>query len=364
MSLNHLQLLNFRNYTDLHIEIPLKGMVLEGDNGSGKTNFLESIYMICTARSQRGSKKSEMINFNSDFAFIEAQFLNPNAARTSRSIGFGKDKCIVMKIDNTRSDSIIDWFSNRPIISFGPNDLSLVYGTPEDRRKFMDMLCSQIFEDYLKNLLIYKKSLLNRNKLLLQKFDIKHITIYEEQMSESAAEILLKRKELIHLLQPHFLNIYSEISQNREKVNLQYQLSLKHDCSSKIEWKNVFFRVLEEHRNKDCEYGFTSIGPHRDDLSILLNNRLSKHFSSQGQCRSIVLALKLGSVFCLEKCRKQEMIFLVDDAVSELDSQRTSKFLPLIEDKGQVFIAVPELRGDVLKNYSHYHVSEGTVHLL
>jgi DNA replication and repair protein RecF len=345
----------------LDIRLPDNGCVFEGSNGSGKSNLLESIYMICTARSPRNSRKQEMISFGSNIAFIEAEFVDNEKKIIKRSIGFSRDKSLSLKINDVKTDSMIDWFSNIPVISFGPNDLFLVYGTPEERRKFIDILCSQIFDDYLKNLILYKKSLQNRNSLLQGNFDEIQISLYEEQMSLYASEIVSKRKELIDLLRPFFSDFYSTICNCSESVHLQYLCSFKHDYSSKIEWKNVFFRELGEHRKRDQDLGFSSLGPHRDDISIFLDKRSAKHFCSQGQCRSIVLSLKLGSVFCLEKFRKEKMLFLIDDAFSELDSERTSRVLPLLENKGQIFLAVPELRKDLLKDFSRFIVINGTI---
>jgi DNA replication and repair protein RecF len=361
MSLSHINLQNFRNYLSLDLEIPENGCVLEGFNGSGKSNFLESIYMVCTARSQRNAKRLEMIKFDSSFSFIEADFLNIDRSISKRSIGFSRDKSLVLKKNDIKTDSVIDWFSDRPVISFGPNDLFLVYGTPEDRRKFIDILCSQIFDDYLKNLIHFKKSLQNRNHLLQSISDEIQISIYEEQMSIFGSEIVSKRKELISALNPFFSGFYSSICNGTESVDLQYLSSFKNDCSSKIEWKKVFFKELVERRKRDQELGFSSFGPHRDDISIFLNKKVAKHFCSQGQCRSIVLSLKLGSVFCLEKYRKETMLFLIDDAFSELDSDRTSRVFPLLEKKGQIFLAVPELKKDHLKEFLRFKVHNDSI---
>jgi DNA replication and repair protein RecF len=361
MSLININLQNFRSYASLAIKVPENGCILEGINGSGKSNFLESIYMVCTARSQRNAKRHEMINFSSNVSYLAADFLDRDKTLSNRSIGFSRDKKIILKINGLETNSIIDWFSTRPVISFGPNDLFLVYGSPEDRRKFIDFLCSQIFNGYLKDLILYKKSLQNRNSLLQGSINDVQISIYEEQMSFHGSEIVSKRKELISNLLPFFSEFYSSICNGSERVDLQYLSSFKNNCSSKIEWKNVFFKELVDYRKKDHELGFSSFGPHRDDFSIFLNGRLAKNFCSQGQCRSIVLSLKFGSVFCLERYRKEKMIFLIDDAFSELDTDRTSRVLPLLENKGQIFLAVPEFKKNLLKDFLRFQVCNGTV---
>lgn len=361
MSLTNIKLQNFRNYSSLDIMVPESGCILEGINGSGKSNFLESIYMICTARSQRNAKRHEMISFNNAVSYIEADFINIKKTMINRSIGFSRDKSLSLKINGNKAESIVDWFSTRPVISFGPSDLFLVYGSPEERRKFIDIICSQIFEDYLKNLILYKKSLQNRNYLLQGTINDIHISIYEEQMSLHGSEIVSKRKEFIEKIYPFFYESYLSISNDSERVDLQYLSSFKNNCSSKIDWKNVFFKQLVEHRKKDQQLGFSSFGPHRDDVSILLNGRAAKNFCSQGQCRSIVLSLKLGSVLCLEKYLEEKMIFLIDDAFSELDSERTSRVLPLLEHRGQIFLAIPELKKDLLEELIRFRVCNGSI---
>ena len=180
-------------------------------------------------------------------------------------------------------------------------------------------------------------------------------------MAESGAEIFIKRKEIISFLGPYLQDYYKEISGNRESAGILYEPSVSCECSSKNEWKNVFYELLKERRNRDLETGFSTVGPHRDDIRFLLNQKPSKTYGSQGQCRSIVLSLKLSSVSCLEHFRQDKMIFLIDDALSELDQDRTSRVLPLIENKGQVFIATPVLNSPMKKTLLRCKVKDGTV---
>jgi DNA replication and repair protein RecF len=140
-----------------------------------------------------------------------------------------------------------------------------------------------------------------------------------------------------------------------------YVPSIHCDSSSKKEWKNVFYSVLNESRKKDIETGFSSLGPHRDDIRFFLDQKSAKTFGSQGQCRSIALSLKLSSILCIETYRQDGMIFLVDDAVSELDKYRTSKVYPLIENKGQIFIATPVFDSLANKSLLRCIVADGKV---
>lgn len=360
MNLFRLQLTTFRNYQSLQLLFPEEGAIFEGINGSGKTNILEAIYILCTGRSQRGSKRSEMINFGSDNTYIEGEFKEKDRSAVA-SMGFSRDKKVIMKYDGVVVKKFTEWFGKRPVISFGTDDLQLVNGTPELRRRFIDILCSQIDSEYLTSLITYKHYLSCRNQILNSNLDRIQCEIYEQQMAHSGAEIFIKRKEIISFLGSFLQDYYREISGNRESAALLYEPSVSCECSSKKEWKNVFYELLKERRNRDLETGFSTVGPHRDDIRFLLNQKPSKTYGSQGQCRSIVLSLKLSSVSCLEYFRQDKMIFLIDDALSELDQDRTSRVLPLIEDKGQVFIATPAFTSPIKKSLLRCKVKDGTV---
>jgi len=143
-------------------------------------------------------------------------------------------------------------------------------------------------------------------------------------------------------------------------AGVEYEPSFSCDTTGENQWKNVFYTVLNERREKDITMGYSSVGPHRDEVRFLLGKKPAKTFGSQGQCRSLALSLKLSSVSCIERYRNDKMIFLVDDAVSELDSQRTSRAYPLIEGKGQVFIATPSMTVPLSRPLLHCAVSRGT----
>jgi DNA replication and repair protein RecF len=343
MHLTRLKLVNFRNYSNINIEFPEQGALLEGANGSGKTNLLESIYVLCTGKSQRGSQRQEMIHNESEIAFIEGFFNYGDTQSVSTSIGFGKDKKISMQTNGEHIDSFSKWFGRRPVVSFGSDDLEIVTGSPEYRRRFLDLFASQLEQEYLEALIKYRYYLTCRNKILESNLDNIQCSVYEQNMAETGSIIFCKRKEIIEKLSCKFKDLYEEISDKKEDSEIVYFPSIKCDCSSKEEWKNVFYNMLNERRKKDIEMGFSSVGPHRDDIHILINSKPAKSFGSRGQCRSLALSLKMSSAVYIEQCRKERMIYLIDDAVSELDPQRTSRVYPLIENKGQVFIATPSI---------------------
>ena len=355
MFLQKLRLLNFRSYEELSIAFPPQGALLEGVNGAGKSNLLESIYLLCTGRSQRSASRGAMIRHEQDSAFVEGEFCDGAGQTVTASLGFSRDKKIIMKRDDVAVNSFSEWFGERPVVSFGSDDLHLVYGAPEIRRRFLDMLICQMDRAYMEALARYRRSLACRNALLGKSNDTVQFEIYEQEMAEAGAELVFRRMEVIEKLSVHLRDFYAQISADAERAAMEYQPNFKCGFNSKNEWKNVYLSLLGERRKKDCEQGFTGSGPHRDDLRFLLDRKLTKTFASQGQCRSFALSLKLGSVLILEQHKQDSstMIFLVDDAVSELDSGRTCRVYPLLEGRGQIFIATPQctvaLREQVLR---------------
>ena len=338
MFLRKLRLLNFRNYKELSIEFPLNGAFLSGANGSGKTNLLEAIHMLCTARSQRAASKMEMITTDAECASLEGEFEEPGNAYF---FSFDRAGNSLLKINDRKTGTFSEWFGSRPIVSFATGDTELAYGPPEARRRFLDILISLVDREYLAALIEYRKNLSLRNKLLRTSGDELLCAIYEENMAASGSIIVEKRVETVSALEKEGSRVYREIGGHNEEFSLTYEPGAKTDFSSKNAWKNVFFTMLSERRKCDREMGFSSCGPHRDEVRLFIDSKTAKSYASQGQCRSIALSLKLSAMSFLEAKGAKKIIILFDDAVSELDSERTARFFSLIENRGQVFIASP-----------------------
>jgi DNA replication and repair protein RecF len=341
MFIQNLNLINFRSYPALSITFPPQGALLEGLNGAGKTNLLESIHLLCTGRSQRPVSRADMISHGEESAFAEGEFCGTGGGAVTASIGFSRDKKLVMRRGGEEVRSYSDWFGERPVVSFGTDDLELVYGAPETRRKFLDMLICQMDRGYLGTLTKYRRNLACRNALLGKTGDPAQFEVYEHAMAAAGAEVVFRRAEAAGELCAAANDFYACISNGGESITIEYIPKYKYDLTTTSEWQNVYLNSLAERRPRDAELMYTSQGPHRDDLRFLLNGRPAKSYASQGQCRSFALSLKLGSVLLLERHKGDSMIFLIDDAVSELDPERTSRVYPLLEGRGQIFIATP-----------------------
>jgi len=361
MHLQTLILQNFRNHENLSITFPKEGALFEGSNGAGKTNILEGIHLLCTGRSQRGAARVDMIAYGQEAAFVSGDFCfddgvdkgGDGVTVQNAAIGFSRDKKTVMKINGDNVGTYTEWFGERPAVSFGADDLELVYGAPEARRKFLDMLISQTDRAYLSALLSYRRAMACRNALLGKTSDAMQFEVYEQTMAEAAVKLVFARVEAVRELSILTGEYYSEISGGAEVAVVEYAPKIKSDIFDTNDWQKAYLISLAQRRERDAELMYTTQGPHRDDLRFTLGGRAAKGHASQGQCRSFALSLKLASARFIEQRRGGGMVFLVDDAVSELDPERTSRVYPLLEGRGQVFIATPRcqatLGGRVLR---------------
>ncbi len=363
MYLTELHLNAFRNYPTLHLSFESKGAFIFGTNGTGKSNLLESIFLLATGRSQRNASRKEMINSSSNEAFVEGRFVSIlNTAVDVSSVGFARDGTTVIKINGEKLRSFSEWFLKSSVVSFGPDDIMLVLGPPSERRRFMDMLLSQISGEYLENLILYKRHVVERNKLLSSgSNDLIALDTYDERLAHFGSALIIHRLKLFERVSPLLSCFYSDLSLDRDSGKIVYKPAFSGNYGSKEEWKNVFYTTLKEKRKQDISLGFSSIGPHRDDFRCLINNRSAKSCGSQGQCRSLALALRLCSMACLEEMKKDAMIILVDDAFSELDADRTSRVYPLIRNKGQVFLTSVSKKVPYKHELPIFGVGENTV---
>ncbi len=365
MFLSRISLDNFRNYKDLSLDIPERGMLLTGSNGSGKTNLLEAIFLLCTARSQRGATRNELIGFSSDYCYAEGVFSNSESGKNVPvSIGFNREQKVSMKADGRPIASFSQWLGHGMAVSFGPEDLALVQGAPRDRRNFLDIFISQIDPPYLASLISYKKSLAQRNSLLARKIGDAQLDVYEDAMARHGASVFHKRSALCAAMAPVFASLYADISGNGETASMEYKPSVRCEAGSPEDWENAFCNSLRSGRSRDVLAGFSSAGPHRDDIILLVNNCDARSFASLGQSTTVALSLRMASVLMSERYGKDSMIFLFDDAVSYLDSARSSRVVPLLEHRGQLLVTSPSDRDNGVFALPRFVVREGAVSAL
>ncbi len=332
MILHELSALNFRNYKSVTVELPPEGALFHGINGSGKTNLLEAISFSLLGRSPRGVSPKDMIQLGEREAFVKASFQTENGIQ-SQSIGFSRDKQVKVTCDGDSDVSLSSLYGENRFIYFGPEDIQLITGSPDDKRRFIDLTLSQVSPDYLTTLIRYRKTLRQRNVLLSGRFDPILCDIYDNELASCMKLIINQRKVFFDEICENTTSIYNKISNNESEISIPYAPSTAQSSSDE------YFLALKERRARDCENGFTSIGPHRDSFRCKKDGKSIVGFGSQGQCRSSALALKIGSTNYLTRDNK-ELILAVDDAFSDLDRGRREKFFEEISGRGQLFIAV------------------------
>ena len=328
MFIKRLQMLNYRNYNVLDISLGPHVNVFMGDNAQGKTNILEGIYYCAFARSHRTSKDRELINWNSDNALLS---VTVGRERLDKRIDISilKDGKKAIQINKIKIKKIGELFGNFNVVMFSPEDLKIIKDSPGVRRKFIDMELCQLNPKYYYNLVQYNKVLNERNSILRNKNINKDILdIYDMQLVEFGYNIIIDRLEYIQKLNKYSTKIHSDITSGKEKIEFKYISTIK-DLEN---IKENFYSLLEKNRSRDCERGITSIGPHRDDFTVLINDIDTKSYGSQGQQRTAVLTIKFSSLKIIKELTGEHPVLLLDDVLSELDFSRKRYILSTIGD--------------------------------
>ena len=328
MFIKRLQMLNYRNYNVLDISLGPHVNVFMGDNAQGKTNILEGIYYCAFARSHRTSKDRELINWNSDNALLS---VTVGRERLDKRIDISilKDGKKAIQINKIKIKKIGELFGNFNVVMFSPEDLKIIKDSPGVRRKFIDMELCQLNPKYYYNLVQYNKVLNERNSILRNRNINKDILdVYDMQLVEFGYNIIIDRLEYIEKLNKYSAKIHSDITSGKERIEFKYISTIK-------DLENIrenFYSLLEKNRVRDCERGITSVGPHRDDFNVLINDVDTKSYGSQGQQRTAVLTIKFSSLKIIKELTGEYPVLLLDDVLSELDFSRKRYVLSTIGD--------------------------------
>jgi DNA replication and repair protein RecF len=323
-----LALQNFRNHKDTFLKLSQGINVIIGDNAQGKTNLLEAIYLTCVGRGFRSPKDRDLIKFDEDIMRVKTT-VSKNYGDTSieivlSSVSGRSGKQI--KIDEIPIRRIGELIGNITCIFFNPDELKLIKEAPADRRRFMDIDISQIDKIYFYNLLKYNKILQQRNALLKiiasapQNNSVtnnKMLDVWDEQIATVASEITARRATFINMLRPLVSAVHKTLA-SQENIDIIY---------NNID--NILMK-FKESREKDIRLKTTTIGPHRDDLTITINGKNIHSFASQGQQRTAALSIKLAELKVFENTTGEKPILLLDDVLSELDTSRQEKLLNAI----------------------------------
>lgn len=334
MRIKAITLEGFRNYENFQIELDEKLNIIIGNNAQGKTNLLESIYVSGFGKSFRTNKDNDLIMFSKPYASVRVDIEKDNgySERIEYRIIKGKKAFFVNGVNITK---ISDLLGTLNLILFFPDDLKLIKENPTERRKFINRELSHISKLYCVDIIDYNKILSQRNELLKKatyKRDLlETIEIWDEQLTDKAVRIIRKRFEFIKALDEISRSIHSGITSGKERLKVTYetQVSEREDIH---QMKSELMALLKKNREMDLKRGFTSVGPHRDDLDIRVNDVDIRSFGSQGQQRTAALSLKLSEIEIIKKEVGERPILLLDDVMSELDQNRQRDLIHTLKE--------------------------------
>lgn len=378
MFLKKLKLLNFRNYESCELNITGNKIILLGKNAQGKTNLLESIYYLATLSSFRANNDSEIIKKGFDTAFLSAELIKSDTD-IELSVVINPPKHKIIKVNGLKKSSYSHYLGHLVVVNFGVSDLLLLRGTPSDRRKWLDDAISQIYPAYKDRLHKYNKIKTQRNNLLkefkgnfnLTKTQQDTLSVFDEQISVSGSNIIHLRQKYLKEVQPIANSKHKNISSEDEDLIIEYNSTISGKYNSREDEilspekiLDLYNKTFEEKLNEEIARAQTVIGPHRDDVSFYINNTEATSFASQGQQRTIVLALKLSEIDFIENILGESPVLLLDDVLAELDKTRQNYLLNSIKKETQTIITTTDISGfseKFLEDVAVYNIESGKI---
>jgi len=365
MYIKKLKLHDFRNYKSLNVTLTKGINIIYGENAQGKTNLLESIYVLGLTKSHRSFIDNNLINNSGKYLTIEG-IVNTNKIDNKLNI-YIDNKTKVLKFNNNTIKKISDYISLMNIIIFYPDDLELIKGSPQIRRKYINLELSQLYSNYFILINEYNKILKFRNEYLKKinkkiSKDITYIEILTGYLIDKSIMIYKMRDKFIKKVNEYCGDIYKDIM-DLEGFSINYKTNIEIDLKD----SNIK-NYLKEEYNKKLDYDIklcsTSIGPHKDDIEFFLGDKNLKFYGSQGQQRIAVLALKLAEIEIFKKYKETTPILLLDDIFSELDDKKKNNLLKYISRNIQTIITTTDLNNldpKLIKKSKLFNINNGNI---
>ena len=357
MYVKSLELNNFRNYDKLSLCLSKNTNIFFGDNAQGKTNILEAIYVASTTKSHRGSKDREIIMLDKEESHIR-MVIHRDGIDHRIDMHLKKNKPKGVAIDGLPIKKSSDLFGIVNVVSFSPEDLSIIKNGPSERRRFVDMELCQLDKLYLHDLIQYNKVLNQRNNLLKQigfnKNLLDTIYVWDEQLVNFGCKLIKSREEFIKKINDIIVMIHNKLSSGKETLSVSYEPNVSYQD---------FENKLKVSLDRDIAQKITSYGPHRDDLSFKINNIDVRKYGSQGQQRTAALSLKLAEIELVKITINDNPILLLDDVLSELDRSRQTELLGSIDDLQAIVTCtgMEEFVNSRITSEKVFQVTSGTV---
>lgn len=359
MEINSLKLLNFRNYESLEIKFSSHTNIIYGQNGMGKTNLVEAIYILGLTKTFRLGNDDVVIKKGKNIAKVEG-LITDKIVNNYKIIISTSGKRI--KIDNNRISKLSDYITKVNIILFNPDDLKIIKDTPMTRRRLLNIEISGIDNEYISYLTNYNKILKQRNTYLkaLSKKNIyqnEFLNILTEQLIDIGLKVVAKRSEFINNINEYISDIYYSITKKGH-------LSINFKSEFKGKTKEKLLKQYEKNISREITMGKSLFGPQHDDIEFIIDNEIVKEFSSVGEQKNSVIAFKLAEIKNIEQKLNKKPILILDDLFSELDKEKINNILKLIDQDMQTFITTTEIdqvSAELLNNSQIFHVINGKV---
>ncbi len=399
MHIEHLSLTNFRNYARLEVSLPFdRPVVLFGANAQGKTSLLEAIYYLATSRSPYTASDRQLIHWRTEdeplpYARLSGEVCNRYSPLNRLEMTLMLERMPdnsqrfrkVVKVNGVEK-RVMDTVGLLNVVLFLPQDLTLIEGTPSDRRRFMDDTLTQIEADYLQALTIYEKVLPQRNALLRRiaekQGSPRELGFWDEQLVQAGSVIIAGRQRFLRELEVNAQQAHHDLTARLETLTLQYQpgflptaegngqlsfnmlgLDLHRDLSAE-QVAPQFAEQLQKERDEAVARGMTLSGPHRDELRLMINNRDAGLYGSRGQARTAVMALKLSELMWMRERTGEWPLLLLDEVIAELDSKRRAYLLERMNNTTQTLMTTAELdifEPSFLERAAVWHVEDGRI---
>ena len=365
MYIKKLKLHDFRNYKSLNITLTKGINIIYGENAQGKTNLLESIYVLGLTKSHRNFIDNNLINNEGEYLTIEGIINNQKIDNKLNIYIDSKNK--VLKFNNNTIKKISDYISLMNIIIFYPDDLELIKGSPQIRRKYINLELSQLYSNYFIIINEYSKILKLRNEYLKKinkkiSVDKNYLEILTNYLIEKSIIIYKMRYKFINKINDYCGDIYKDIM-NLDNFNIKYKPSIEIDLKD-LNLKEYLKKEYEKKLDYDIKFCSTSIGPHKDDIEFYLGDKNLKYYGSQGQQRIAVLALKLAEIEIFKKYKEATPILLLDDIFSELDDKKKNNLLKYINKDIQTIITTTDLNNldkKLIKKSKLFNINNGNI---
>ncbi|MCR8844383.1 DNA replication/repair protein RecF [Paenibacillus sp. SC116] len=368
MFVKSVSLQHYRNYETMELDTNNNVNIFVGRNAQGKTNLLESIFVLALTKSHRTAKDRELIAWDKDHTLLRAAVerkygtynLELNIAKQGKKA----------KLNGLEQKKLSNFIGSLNVVMFAPEDLEIVKGGPSVRRRFLDMEIGQVHPGYLFHLQQYQKVLVQRNNLLKQMWNdrssahMQMLEIWNEQLVEHGVKIVKKRKHYLKKLQVWAERIHAGITNGQEQLAISYVPSLALDEDNEAVLFEQFMIKLSQMNDQEIRRGITLVGPHRDDLAFSINGKEVQTYGSQGQQRTTALSLKLAEIEFMHEEIGEYPVLLLDDVLSELDSYRQTQLIETFQEKVQTFITttgIESIHAHRLQDANVFHVENGQV---